>query len=1364
MEMKSLALLILSLGIIFFGHIPAALAVQNEMSFDYFSQENGLPDNHIQIIYQDHEGWMWFGTSQGLSRFDGYEFTNYQHAHSDSLSLKGILVRAIFEDKKGNLWVGTENGGLNYFDRQKECFYHPYENNPLFKGRDVSINDILEDKAGNIWLGTNNNIYIIDKDGQLSALNWQTNGKTYNLSGEHVRIVQVDQDGNIWAGTNKGVFIVNPQNYTITPLKLPLTKGKTDEIWEIFRDKDGTMWIGTYSNGAFIVNPKTWAIKPLELKPEYERTETVRTISVDAFGNYWIGTRGGIYVYNRKNGTKAFYRHDDREYTSLINNSILDIFNDKRGETWIGTRGGLNLLAKSKQVFRNFSAHPSDKSHKFLNSGIVYALWMDSLKNIWIGTEDGGVNIYHPKTGRYSYLMTQPGDPQSISRNCVKAFLDDKKGHLWIGTFLGGIDVLDKKTGKVIQHYQHEPSDSRSLTDNKVFSLLLDNKGNIWVGTMSGIDRFDPKRKVFVHYPQLAYNKFVRWVSMDSSNNIWLGTEDEVVIYNPESKKIKRFSDNTQAFLEDSRGRCWLATLDRGLAQYSRLSGPIRYYGVKDGLTNNQALCILEDDNHKLWISTSNGLSKFNPETGVFHNYTSKDGLINNQFSYGAAYKASDGDLLFGGISGFNMFNPADVKIDDKNVPLVLTSLKVFNKNVKISSGKKAILKKSISETKHLTLHYNQNVFTLEFAALNYINSKSNLYSYYLEGFDKNWSDPGINRTATYTNLDPGDYTLHIKRVVPGVKNNASELNLKLTILPPYWKTVWFRILILITIGALIYLLIRFFIYREKIKNELVIERVKARKIRELDSMKLKFFTNISHEIRTPLTLIMAPLEKLKNEKVPQQELKNYLDVMYRNTTHLNRLINQLLDFRKLESGNLKLELSQGDIVRFAADIVHSFDGLAEDKEIDLRYNALKKRLVARFDADKIEKILNNLLSNAFKFTNKGGKITVNLSLVFDSDEDDLTNENPDKEYIEFSVRDNGQGISQSNAAKIFDRFFQSSNDKAEQTGTGIGLAYVKELVQLHKGKIFLVSKPGKGSKFTVRIPYEKEIRVSEYPKEITSPENTVQVPVEKNAEQNLDPIHSNILLVVEDNPDVRNLIAGHFTDKYRVIQAKDGKEGWKVTLDTVPDVIISDVLMPDMDGFEFCRKVKLDERTSHIPILLLTALHSKEHEMKGLSAGADDYITKPFDLAILQTKIENMLSVRNSLKEKYSGEITLQPRNIVISSPDEKFLHKAVEAVESNISDAELDIERFAQEVGVSRMQLYRKLHALTDMTVKEFIRNIRLKRASQLLQQNGMTVSEIAYAVGFKDLSHFRKCFRQQYGMNATEYRQKHESDIRN
>lgn len=1341
--------LILVFVILFFGNTYSSFS---ELTFDIFTQEDGLPNNQIQCIYQDSRGWIWIGTSQGLTRFDGYSFVNYLPDLSDTASLRGNLIRVIKEDKNGNLLVGAENGGLNIFNREPERFSHPLKNFSSFGFKDISVNDIEFDAHGNLYIGTDFNILKIDTAGRIVTLDVRFEDGKESFEGNFVRNLQFDDNGILWIGTNNGLYTFNQETRLIESFELPFEKYQSRQIWEIFRDDEGFLWVGTYAAGLFLVSPGDLSVKHIKLEPEVERTETVRSVSKGVFGEFWIGTRGGLYSYSKTRGVTGFYRHDERDPRSISNNSVLSIFNDAQGETWIGTRGGLNLLAKSKQVFHHFGALPGDNN--YLNSSIIYAFWIDNGGKIWIGTEDGGVNIFNPETGKYQYLTASERDPNSISQNCIKAFLDDQRGNLWIGTYLGGIDVINLETRK-ITHYKHEPGKPGTLADNRVWDFCLDRNNEIWVATSKGVDKFNRQTNLFEHYPQLNGDDQVSWIEPDSNGNLWIGTLDEVIVYDPEENTIQRFSEHSRSMFEDSRNRIWIATLDKGIALYSQKEGPLKYYDEKDGLANNQALCILEDHENNLWISTTNGLSKFSLEKEFFRNYTSKDGLSNNQFCYGAALKTSDGRMLFGSVSGFNMFNPAEVFSEETNVPIVLTDLKIFNKSVQVSSDKNSILKKSISETNHLVLNYDQNMFTVEFAALNFVNSDKNLYSYMLEGFNRNWNEPGTNRSATFTNLNPGDYLLRIKHVVPGIQDSGNELHLKITVLPPFWKTSWFLSLLFVFIIFMIYTLLKFIVNREKIKNQLVMERANARKLHELDMMKLKFFTNISHEIRTPLTLIVGPLEKIFSNDLSKEEIKENLKLVNRNAKNLDKLISQLLDFRKLEAGNLKLELTQADIVEFVKNIVYSFNDLSVEKQVKLTFNTLKKQLFTSFDPDKIEKILNNLLSNAFKFTETGGSISVNLSLVFDMDDDDFSSEEKEKQFIEISVRDTGRGIPVNNLNKIFQRFFQS-DDKAKDSGTGIGLALVKELVRLHKGKIFVASKPGKGTKFTFRIPYQETHFHSEIPaeKNTQKPEVFSYEDEFPNGIKNTDVLQSKIMLVVEDNADVRHFIKAHFTSAFNVVEARNGEEGWEKALETVPDIIISDVIMPNVNGYEFCEKVKNDERTSHIPVLLLTALHSKEHEIKGITTGADDYITKPFDLSILQAKVENMLSIRESLKQKFSRSVMLEPTHVEITSPDERFLQKAIKVVEENISDCDLDIESFSEKVGVSRMQLYRKLHALTDMTVKEFIRHIRLKRATQLLVQNKLNISEVAYAVGFKDLSHFRKCFKREYGMSATEY----------
>jgi len=1345
---KLVVMLFFMLSTLFVSKSSAIDAVNN-LNFDFYSQEHGLSNNQIHCILQDKKGWMWFGTSQGVCRFDGYKFTVFKTDVEDSTSLKGNLVRTIFEDSKGQLWVGTENGGLNKFNREKENFRQLFYHGEQAVLHDASVTSIHEDLAGNLWVGTETQLFRMESETSLVELK-PANRTRFT---EYFRVIQTDQTGKMWLGTNNGLLRYDPQNNQIQKIDLPQNSSSNQEIWAIYKDSDGTLWIGTYASGLITINPNTLETKQIVIDRNNDRSLTVRAIAKDRNGKYWIGTRGGLYVYEKNRGVTAFYYHDEREPKSLVNNSIQHIAHDVKGDVWIGTRNGINFLIEERQNIQGYKSMQGDD--RYLNSSEIFAFWMDPKGDIWAGTESGGINILNRRTGRFSYLMPQKNNPNSLSRNCIKALLDDGKGNLWIGTFLGGIDVMNLQTG-TFRHYTNNPNDPTSLSDNKVWALLRDSNNEIWAGTSVGLDKFNPATNSFVHHPDLVDGEQVNWLVEDDDDCLWIGAE-EIVIYNLKNKEITRVKETTRHMIQDSKKRFWLATLNKGIALYSKEKGIIKYYTEKNGLANNQTLAILEDDEHFLWISTTNGLSKFDPETERFHNYSLKNGFQNNQFTYGAAYKTPDGELLFGGISGFNIFNPTKIKSGDYFAPIVLTDLKIFNKSVKIGDHKNDVLTKSISETDRIRLKYDQNSITLDFASFDYANSLGLQYSYFLEGFDKDWNEPSPSRSATYTNLDPGEYTFRVKTVSIDRQESSPGPELVITVLPPYYETWWFRILIFVTIFGLFYMLVAFILNKEKLKNDLVFERIKAKKLHELDMMKLRFYTNISHEIRTPLTLILGPLEKMRNNTIPETELKGHVEVMHRNASQLHQLINQLLDFRKLETGNLKLNLNCGDLVDFLAGIVGSFDKFAEEKEIELKFNSLKKEIITNFDADKLGKIMNNLLSNAFKFTGKGGKIAVNLSLVFDSDESDAGGDSTDKRMIEITVKDTGIGISESNLEKIFNRFFQI-DDNSRQTGTGIGLALTKELVKLHNGNISVQSKPGKGSKFTVHLPYE-ELSATE--KTALNIENSeIQggvVAVEEQQGEAIIPGRK-IMLLVDDNPDVRYFIKSHFNTNYQVLEAENGQEGWNIALKTIPDIIVSDVMMPDMDGFEFCRKIRKDERTSHIPIILVTALGSREHEIEGLSHGADDYITKPFDLVILQTKVENILSVRQSLRQKYTSEMLLQPKNIVLSSPDERFLQKAIEVIENNIADPDLDIERFASEIGVSRMQLYRKLDALTEMTVKEFVRNIRLKRAAQLLVQKKLNISEVAYAVGFRDLSHFRKCFKQEFGMSASDYVEKH------
>jgi len=684
-----------------------AIDAVNNLNFDFYSQEHGLSNNQIHSILQDKEGWMWFGTSQGACRFDGYKFTVFKNDPEDSTSLTGNLVRAVYEDRKGQLWIGTENGGLNKFNREKENFQHLFSSGSQTALKDASVTSIYEDKSGNLWVGTELQLYLIKNEKTISEI------KPTNLpnASNYFRVLRSDASGRIWLGTNHGLFVYNTQTNTVEKIVFPGSVMANEDIWEILMDDDGTVWVGTYDSGMYAVNSLTLQARHVVVDPENERSNTVRSISKDKNGKYWIGTRGGLYIYEKIRGITAFYYHDEREPKSLVNNSIQCIAHDLKGDVWIGTRNGINFLIEERQNIHGFKSMPGDD--RYLNSSEIYAFWIDPKGDIWAGTESGGINILNRKTGRFRYLQPQKGNPNSLSRNCIKAFMDDGKNNLWIGTFLGGLDVLNLGSGS-FRHYTHNPADPGSLSDNKVWALLKDSNNEIWVGTTAGVDKLDPSSDKFRHYPDLSEGQ-VNWLAEDDDHCLWIGS-DILVIYNLKDQSIVRVNQSTRYMLQDSKKRFWLAINNQGFALYSKEKGVVKYFTEKNGLANNQTLAILEDNDHFLWISTTNGLSKFDPEKERFHNFSLKNGFQNNQFTYGGAFKSKNGELLFGGISGFNVFDPAKIKSGNYFAPIVLTDLKIFNKSVKIGDSKSDVLTKCISETDRIKLKYDQKSITHDYS------------------------------------------------------------------------------------------------------------------------------------------------------------------------------------------------------------------------------------------------------------------------------------------------------------------------------------------------------------------------------------------------------------------------------------------------------------------------------------------------------------------------------------------------------------------------------------------------------------------------------------------------------------------------
>jgi signal transduction histidine kinase/ligand-binding sensor domain-containing protein/DNA-binding response OmpR family regulator len=1284
--------------------------------FDKFTQRDGLSSNHILSIYQEKAGWLWIGTNLGLNRYDGYHFNVFKSGFSEG-NLYGELVRCIFEDSQNRIWIGTERGGMSLYNRDLENFTHIKFNDAAIDTI-YSVNCVVEDENNTLWIGTNIGLAFLNDHGKLELFPIETLSQSKNTE---INKLFFDRRNNLWIGAQSGLFVYDFATLKCEQKPLPDTPLPYDEIHSLYYDSDNILWIGTYNSGVYHANTTTEIVTKVKDWVVFDRSETIRTIIEDKQGVIWFGTRGGLVSYDKTTQKYNSFLRDDDNGLSLSLNSILSLCVDSKGDLWIGTRGGVNYRDMDKQVFIHLYASRNDT--RYLNNTEVYCCFINE-SDLLIGTESGGVNIYNMNTHRFRYLTAREG----LSSDCVKSFARDGD-ELLIGTYQGGITVVDAKTYKVKYILQHRRNDRKSLPDDVVWGLMKDSKGQIWATTNKGIARYDGKTKTFKDYSDIIPAKPINWIKEDSDGDLWAGGGD-LYIFNPETKKVIQYNEWTRDVIPAADGKFWVAARGRGLALYDKNKGAIRYYSEQNGLCNNTTQSLQRDSEGYIWLSTFNGLSRFDEKNEEFINFDAIDGLQDNQFNYGAAC-SYNGNLIYGGINGVNIFNPSEIRKNFFIPPIVFTGLRIFNQPAQIGGA----IKKSINVADVIELNYEQNVFSLDFAALSYSNSGKNEYAYMLEGFDKEMIYAGTTNSVTYTNLNPGKYLFRVKGSNSNGIWSAEDAKITIIIRPPFWQTWWFRLLFISLAALVLIYLANFYLKRAKLRNELVFEKTRARKLHEIEAMKLRFFTNISHEIRTPLTLILGPLNQVIEKPELDSDSKNKLQLVRKNADQLLVLINQLLDFRKIEAGKQSVHYEKADIIIFIRSVVDSFGSMAAEKGIDLEFLSENDTLFTWFDSDKIQKIINNLLSNALKFTDQAGKVTVKFRLH----QNEIT-EDGEKSFYTISVKDTGKGISETNLQKIFNRFEQENNQQ-RNIGSGIGLSLTQEFVKLMNGEITVKSKEGKGASFKVRLPLLQDSDIN----------------TEKDEDKTNDKIMSEnrkILLLVEDNADVREYAASNFRSEYKVIEAENGKTGFDLAAEYVPDIIVTDLLMPVMNGDVLCRKLKKDERTSHIPVILLTAVSSKESEIDSLKAGVDDYITKPFDINILKLKIDNLLSLRDSLREKYRNDFLMHPTPVSLVSPDEKFLKKAVDIIEKNIDNPDFDIETFSAEIGASRMQLYRKMKALTNMTVKEFIRDIRIKRAAQMLEQNKLTVSEIVYKVGFIDMPYFRKCFREQYGCSPTEY----------
>lgn len=1351
------------------------------LKFKHLSFKEGLAQSPISSILQDDQGFIWIGNWKGLSRYDGYEFRSFQHDESNKTSISNNRVNSICEDDQKNIWVGTSNG-LNFYEKKTEGFT-PIDIQNIKGGRNF-ISSIIQDNQHKIWVATFSGVKRVNTlNRKLEDINaFRLKGSADLFNGISFTLF-LDQQKSIWVGTKHGVRRFNPLTQAILTLPPGLQNSAEfmqAKILVIKQDKYGDLWFGSEVSGLFRYNEKLDKLTRYthtEADPNSLPSDWVKDILIHNDQTVWIGTRGGLGIFNYQTNSFSNSSHDPYDPDSMNDSTIWSLMEDKASNMWIGTfAGGINIFYPQNNNFSNTGERKGPKSG--LNNPVVNAIALDHNGGLWIGTYRGGINYLNRQTGLSQYYSVSHS-LEAKSSNGVKSLANDGNGNLWVGT-LDGLCRFNKQS-KTTQYFKFGTHEGK-LSENLINAIVADLDGT-WAATNGGgLNYLKPDGSYinFTHQPADPHSlsdNFVTALLKDDHNNLWVGTQRGLNYYDRRQNKFTycykkggQFDINNNAILTlfyDSKHRLWVGTEGGGMSYFEEKTKRFHPITVKQGLTDNVVHTILEDNSGNIWVSTDNGLFKvefkgfslpFNRSNIRITQYTANDGLASNQFLTNSGTKTPQGELIFGGINGLTTFFPERIIKNTVKPQVVLTDFLIRNKTV-IPGADDSPLRQSVTQTPHIILRYDQGFITLKFAALNYINPENNQYAYKLTGLAQNedWHYVGTQRVANYTNLQPGDYIFSVKASNNDGLWNQQQTDLKITVLPPWWKTWWAYTLYFVLVTSVLYIILRFFKARTLLQRELYYEHLENERQKDLYQMKLDFFTNISHEIRTPLTLILGPLEKMVNNVHENPGTRNQLVTVKNNADRLMRLVTELMDFRKAETGHMKLNFAQGDIVKFAHEIFLSFQNLALSKNIRFEFQDGLENTNLYFDKDQLEKVLFNILSNAFKFTPAGqGCIRVNIQPRADE-----TNS-----WVDIKISDNGKGIPAEYLDKLFDNFFQVEGGALQAPGTGIGLALSKSIVELHRGAIKVASKPAEGDKtgetmFTVSLRTGTDhFDQAQLEPEFMSSENAIHYYMKSQVSTLIENTPTgqaekkSTILIVEDNDEVRAFIKNTLQLAYHIIESPNGLDGLDKATTQLPDLIISDVMMPLMDGLELCRRVKTDEQTNHIPVILLTARAAYIHQINGLETGADIYITKPFSIQVLELHCRNLLSSKEAMRQKFSQQVYLQPKNVPITSPEEKFLHKLMQIIEEHLDDSEFGIPNMVEQMGMSKTVLYKKVQTFTGLSIGDFIKSVRLKKAAMLIRQNKMGIAEIAFAVGFNDRKYFSKEFKKQFGQSPSEF----------
>ncbi|TLV04131.1 response regulator [Dyadobacter luticola] len=1299
----------------------ACLGQRGNYYFKSYQVSDGLSGNTTGEILQDKKGFIWIASRNGLNRFDGNTFKIFRSRQDDPTSLGSNSVFALYEDQHEKLWVGTHKG-IYIYDPVTDQF------KPFKLIRTGEVRSVRGDKSGGIWIISDNQLYRFDsKKGTITAVPHAENTVSTHISAS----------GQVWVASSNGLIRrFDPQTGKVAEFNLA---GRVKEVFSNMRVhtvSDSTLLIGNMKK-VHLLNFKTGEITDISEQTGQKKDVYLHTFFKNGTDEYWLGSESGLFILDLKKKKMDQIVKEKYNPYSITDNIVNAIIKDREGGIWVSTQfGGVNYYSSEFNRFQKYFQQPGNS----ISGNLVHEITKDQYGKLWVGTEDAGLNQLDLQTGTFKSFLPD-GKPGSIAYHNLHGLVADGD-KLWIGTYEHGLDVMDLKTSKIVRHYT--TSMPHTFGSNFVVTLYKTKASEILVGTWSGLFKYNRKTDDFTRMEFV--DSQVQGILEDERGTLWVVSYGGGIFYfNPKTNKkgrIKYVAGKTDGLLDNyinsvyqsKDGNLWFCT-ELGLSRYDPVHQKFKNYRIENGLPDNQVFRVLEDDLGNFWISTSRGLAMLNAKTGRFTNYNESNGLPGVQFNYNSSFKDDDGTLFFGTVAGLISFKPSLFVKNAYVPPVYITGIQANNEELRIGDQKLPLTSSPVY-TNYIKLPYDRSSLSFDVAALSYVMPEMNSYKYQLQGLDTQWITLKDNRKITFSKLPPGRYVLRIRGSNNDQVWNNRETRLNIDILPPWWATGWAYLLYSLIFGGIVIVVFRYYHLAVAEKNKREIEAIEIGKEREIYNAKIDFFTNVAHEIRTSLTLIKMPLDKLLSGRHADAETFENLTMIDKNANRLIDLTNQLLDFRKAEANNFSLNFTKTDINELLSDVFSTFRPAAEQKNIAYHIELPRISLQAYVDIEACKKIISNLINNAVKYADH--QVRVKL-LPFNSD--DLLF------HIEFS--NDGFVIENENREKIFEPFFRSESSQKQQ-GTGIGLPLARSLAELHKGKLELKRQDNQQNTFLLSLPIHQDYEMDLKGETVAEPVDLLD---DDEANQAADPAKP-VILVVEDNVEILNYLSRELSATYHVMRAVDGQQAIEVMQRDNVQLVISDIMMPVMDGIELCRKMKHDVQFSHIPIILLTAKNSINSKIEGLEVGADAYIEKPFSLDHLAAQISNLINNRNIIKEYFARSPLTHIKGIAFSTADKNFLEKLNNIISRRISDSNLDVDLLSSMMNMSRPTLYRKIKGISDMTPNELINLSRLKRAAELLAENRYKINEVADMVGYSVPTNFSRDFQKQFGESPSNY----------